>query len=58
MRIKICRKEAEETRYWLRLLASDLEENRRTNIDPLIQEALELTKIFGSIINKHIEFKV
>lgn len=43
MRVKICRKEAKETCYWLRIL----EEN-----GALLQEASELTKIFGAIIEK------
>ncbi len=50
MRIKICRKEAKESRYWLRLLDisrnSEYEEERKT----LIQEATELMNIFGSIL--------
>lgn len=43
MRIKICRKEAKESILWLRLLASP---------DELRQEATELMKIFGAIIEK------
>ena len=51
MRIKICRKEAKESWFWLRLLdVSGLElENER---QALVQEASELTKIFGSILRK------
>ena len=45
MRIKICRKEAKETCYWLNIL----EEN-----GPLLQEATELTKIFGAILEKSV----
>ena len=50
MRIKISRKEAKETRYWLRLLDmnDDLENERRD----LIKESTELMNIFGSIIRK------
>jgi len=52
MRIKICRKEAKESRYWLNLLDmqynSDLEDKR----EELRDEATELTSIFGSIIRK------
>ena len=51
MRIKICRKEAKESRYWLRLIEvsrEDGEKRRRS----LINEATELTKIFGSIVEK------
>ena len=51
-RIKICRKEAKESRYWLRLLNSygdESIENERTVLD---REAHELTKIFGAILTK------
>jgi len=46
-RIKICRKEAKETTYWIKLLEvnSNLDEQK----DKLIQESIELTKIFGAI---------
>ena len=50
MRIKISRKEAKESRFWLRL-AEPLLENQEEK-EELIQEALELTKIFGSILEK------
>jgi four helix bundle protein len=50
LRIKICRKEAKESRYWLRLLeAAEKVGNER---DLLIQEAQELMNIFGAIIRK------
>ena len=51
MRIKLCRKEAKESRYWLRLIEASGEgpEKRR---QLLINEATELTKIFGSIVEK------
>jgi len=52
MRIKICRKEAKESKYWLNLLDMqfnpDLDESRLR----LRDEAIELTNIFGSIIRK------
>ena len=51
MRVKICRKEAKESRYWLNLVETNshsLEEQR----SKLIQEATELMKIFGSILEK------
>jgi four helix bundle protein len=50
MRIKICRKEAKESRYWLRLIQSNdgiMEEQKK-----LIQESQELMKIFGAILGK------
>jgi four helix bundle protein len=50
MRIKICRKESKESRYWLMLLnANALEEHERKK---LIQESTELMKIFGAILEK------
>ena len=52
MRIKICRKEAKESRYWLRLLytQNDLElENERKDLE---KEATELMNIFGAILHK------
>jgi len=45
MRIKICRKEAKETAYWLKLIETD-----NFDRENLINEATELTKIFGAII--------
>ena len=50
-RLKISRKEAKESRYWLRLL-KPLNENHSSNIDDLIEEADELRKILSAIINK------
>jgi four helix bundle protein len=52
MHIKISRKQAKESRYWLRLVdthsISDLEDVR----DKLIQESTELMNIFGAIVQK------
>lgn len=50
MRIKICRKEAKETEYWLRLL--DINEELVRERDTLVQESLEIRKIFGAIVQK------
>jgi four helix bundle protein len=50
MRIKISRKEAKESRYWLTL--SEPKENKREEKEILIQEATELMKIFGSIVER------
>jgi four helix bundle protein len=52
MRIKISRKEAKESAYWLRLIH---ETNKLKNVDDilyLMQEADELKKIFSSILEK------
>jgi hypothetical protein len=52
MRVKICRKEAKESKLWLNLLSleakSSLEEERKS----LISESIELMNIFGSIVRK------
>jgi four helix bundle protein len=51
MRVKICRKEAKESRYWLKLIevnGEDAEKQRQL----LIQEATEIMKIFGAILEK------
>lgn len=49
MRIKICRKEAKETEYWLNLISVfNLDKDKQK----LIDESIELRKIFGAIIEK------
>ena len=51
MRIKICRKEAKESKYWLNLINVEndkLEKERKK----LIQESTELTNIFEAILRK------
>ena len=53
MRMKICRKEAKETKYWLELILHN-NPNLRDQIIPLIEETTELIKIFSSILNKVI----
>ena len=50
MRIKICRKEAKEGRFFLRLL--DLGDKDSAQRDRLIQETTELMNIFGAIYRK------
>jgi four helix bundle protein len=51
MHIKICRKEAKETVYWLKLLELD-DVPSRIKCDQLIDEATQLKKIFSSIVQK------
>ena len=51
MRIKISRKEAKETIYWLRLFQVDSEEGTKKQLS-LVTEASELMKIFGAILVK------
>ncbi|NIM10384.1 MAG: four helix bundle protein [Candidatus Aminicenantes bacterium] len=51
MRIKISRKEAKESRYWLRLI--DVQDvDLKGEQEYLIKESTELTNIFGSILQK------
>jgi len=51
-RIKICRKEAKESRLFLSLADTNKNPELEMVRDKLIQEATELMKIFGSIIVK------
>lgn len=53
MKVKICRREAKESHYWLRLIGIDgkLEAERAR----LLKEADELMKIFGAIVRKSEE---
>ena len=51
-RIKICRKEAKESKYWLGLLDLNNDIILEKECSELISEAEELTKIFGSILVK------
>jgi four helix bundle protein len=51
MRIRICRKEAKESGYWLRLV-EPVSANLGAEHQWLLQESTELTKIFGSIVSR------
>ncbi len=53
MRIKICRKESKESRYWLRLVDTCDDQKQEIRKHELIQEATELMSIFGSIVRKN-----
>lgn len=52
-RIRICRKEAKESRLWLKLCIVRKDCLLEKEQNDLVQEATELTKIFGSIVNKN-----
>jgi len=52
MRIKICRKEAKESAYWLRLIHETNNPKNGDVAQRLIQETTELMKIFSSILEK------
>jgi four helix bundle protein len=50
MRVKICRKEAKESHYWLCLIETTKEESKQK--EWLLGESMELMKIFGAILEK------
>ena len=52
MRVKICRKEAKESRLFLRLMDAGVNKNSAIARDKLATEARELVLIFSSIISK------
>ena len=52
MRIRICRKEAKESAYWLRLIAQVNDDRCAGDCTRLFHEAVELKKIFSSILEK------
>ena len=52
MRIKISRKEAKETVYWLRLIKETNTFQQSEKLESLMNEGIELKKIFSAIIEK------
>jgi four helix bundle protein len=52
MRLRIARREAKETRLWLRLVDVGAEQCTRHERDELVQEATELMKIMSAILRK------
>jgi four helix bundle protein len=50
--MKIARKEAKESRYWLRLIDLESRPQLETERAALIQESLELLHIFNAIIRR------
>ena len=51
LRIKICRKEARESIYWLKLVELKNPESDRIR-EALIEEATQLVKIFSTIVER------
>jgi four helix bundle protein len=49
-RIRICKKEAKESQYWLRL--TEPTDDNVQQRDQLIAEVIELMKIFGAILQR------
>lgn len=52
LRIKICRKEARESVYWLKLIDMDFNPELIGERDYLIDEGEQLKKIFGAIVSR------
>ena len=52
MRLKISRKEAKETVYWLRLISETTNNKNENEVNKMINEATELLKILSAIIEK------
>lgn len=52
LRIRISRKEAKERAYWLKLVDTQEQAELGSERTALIQEATELTSIFGAILKK------
>jgi four helix bundle protein len=52
MRIKISRKEAKESRFWLRLVDTSEDQELELERTYLIKESTELMNIFGAILKK------
>ncbi|HRZ95362.1 MAG TPA: four helix bundle protein [Candidatus Moranbacteria bacterium] len=50
-KIFICKKEAQETKYWLRISSDYLNESQREKARKLWKECQELTMIFQKIVN-------
>ena len=55
MRIKICRKESKESAYHLKLVDTGGSDELNAERDRLIQESMELVKIFNAILRKSEE---
>ena len=52
VRIKICRKEAKESMYWIQLIDTNRDVSLEVERDAIFIEATELMKIFGAILHK------
>lgn len=54
LRIKICRKETKESCLWLRLSETNMGQVVESERKAIMQEAIELRKIFTSILGKSL----
>jgi four helix bundle protein len=57
LRIKIARKESKESRYWLRLIDAGGDVSVEAERQELMQESIELMKIFGAILRRSEEIR-
>ncbi len=57
-RIKICLKEAKESRYWLKLIKNTCTIQDQDQLNTLIGETTEIIRIFASIVNNFSKSKV
>jgi len=51
-RIKICLKEAKESRYWLKVIRNSYMHTTSDEFDYLIDESTQIIRIFASIVTK------
>ena len=51
-KIFICKKEAQETKHWLRMIDKCVNDGQKDEIRKLWKESQELTLIFGKIVSK------
>ena len=51
-RMRISRKEAKESAYWLKLIKASNDFENKREVDELINEAIQLKKILSAIIEK------
>ena len=51
-RVKIARKEAKESVYWIRLIIESSDSDNEKSLEFLLQEAMEIKKILSAIIEK------
>ena len=52
MRVRICRKEAKESRFWLKLIDADNDQFIEARRQELLNELQELISIFSTILRK------
>jgi four helix bundle protein len=57
MRVKICRKEAKESAYWLRLIVETNDEKWKQEGKNLLNEALELKRYFLQFLQSQNSFR-